>query len=46
VDEAVTLAGQVVVGSGLRRSKIELPGADLARLPRATVVPDLGRSTS
>jgi prolyl-tRNA editing enzyme YbaK/EbsC (Cys-tRNA(Pro) deacylase) len=43
VDAGVTTAGPVVVGSGLRRSKIELPGADVGRLPNATVVPQLGR---
>jgi prolyl-tRNA editing enzyme YbaK/EbsC (Cys-tRNA(Pro) deacylase) len=41
VDEAVTLAGPVVIGSGLRRSKLVLDGADLARLPTATVVAGL-----
>lgn len=35
VDEAVATAGEVVVGSGLRRSKLLLDGADLLRLPRA-----------
>jgi prolyl-tRNA editing enzyme YbaK/EbsC (Cys-tRNA(Pro) deacylase) len=43
VDAAVTLAGPLVVGSGLRRSKIELPGADLGRLPNASVLTALGR---
>jgi prolyl-tRNA editing enzyme YbaK/EbsC (Cys-tRNA(Pro) deacylase) len=42
VDASVVAAGNVVVGSGLRRSKIELPGADLARLPGARVVDGLG----
>ena len=35
VDEAVVAAGEVVVGSGLRRSKLLLTGADLLRLPGA-----------
>ena len=33
----------VVVGSGVRRSKLLLPGRVLADLPGAEVVPDLGR---
>lgn len=44
VDEAVARAAQVVVGSGLRRSKLVLPGVALADLPGAEVLPDLGRS--
>ncbi|WP_426560191.1 YbaK/EbsC family protein [Angustibacter sp. McL0619] len=43
VDAAVTVAGEVVVGSGLRRSKIQLPGSDLALLPGASVVDGLAR---
>jgi prolyl-tRNA editing enzyme YbaK/EbsC (Cys-tRNA(Pro) deacylase) len=43
VDEAVAGHARVVVGSGLRRSKLTLPGAALARLPGAVVVPGLGR---
>ncbi len=35
VDEAVVAAGEVVVGSGLRRSKLLLTGQDLLRLPGA-----------
>ncbi|MBM6400946.1 YbaK/EbsC family protein [Phycicoccus sonneratiae] len=35
VDEAVVAAGEVVVGSGLRRSKLLLTGEDLLRLPGA-----------
>ncbi|TCC49704.1 hypothetical protein E0H75_15335 [Kribbella capetownensis] len=38
VDEAVTKAGPVVIGSGIRGSKILLDGADLAKLPAATVL--------
>jgi prolyl-tRNA editing enzyme YbaK/EbsC (Cys-tRNA(Pro) deacylase) len=43
VDAAVTDAETVVIGSGLRRSKIVVPGADLAKLPGAEVVTGLGR---
>ena len=39
VDEAVAATKIVIIGSGLRRSKIELPGATLADLPGAVVVP-------
>lgn len=35
VDDAVLAAGDVVVGSGLRRSKLLLPAADLLALPGA-----------
>ena len=35
VDDAVADAGEVVIGSGLRRSKVLLTGADLLRLPGA-----------
>ena len=38
IDEAVAQADRVVVGSGVRRSKIALPGALLATLPNATVM--------
>lgn len=43
VDPAVTEQPDVVVGSGVRRSKLVLPGAALARLPAATVLPGLAR---
>ncbi len=43
VDAAVVATPAVVVGSGLRRSKLVLPGASLAALPGAEVVADLGR---
>jgi prolyl-tRNA editing enzyme YbaK/EbsC (Cys-tRNA(Pro) deacylase) len=42
VDEAVLAAPQVVVGSGLRRSKLVLPGAATADLPGAEVLAGLG----
>jgi prolyl-tRNA editing enzyme YbaK/EbsC (Cys-tRNA(Pro) deacylase) len=35
VDDAVVAAGEVVIGSGLRRSKILLPAAELLGLPNA-----------
>jgi prolyl-tRNA editing enzyme YbaK/EbsC (Cys-tRNA(Pro) deacylase) len=38
VDEAVAQAGQVVIGSGIRGSKLLLDGAELAKLPTATVL--------
>ncbi|HEY0613062.1 MAG TPA: YbaK/EbsC family protein [Candidatus Elarobacter sp.] len=46
VDEAVALAGRVVIGSGVRRSKISLPGQALAEIPNAVVLTGLGRSAS
>ena len=42
VDAAVAAADRVVVGSGLRRSKLLLPGAAVASLPGARVVEGLG----
>jgi prolyl-tRNA editing enzyme YbaK/EbsC (Cys-tRNA(Pro) deacylase) len=42
VDEAVVAAPQVVVGSGLRRSKLVLPGAAVADLPGVEVLAGLG----
>lgn len=38
VDEAVAASGDVVVGSGVRRSKLVVPGELLAALPGAEVV--------
>jgi len=38
VDEAVVQAGPVVIGSGIRGSKILVDGAELAKLPTATVL--------
>jgi prolyl-tRNA editing enzyme YbaK/EbsC (Cys-tRNA(Pro) deacylase) len=43
VDAAVAAADRVIVGSGLRRSKISLPGAALGELPNAVILPALGR---
>jgi len=44
IDAAVAAADRVIVGSGLRRSKISLPGAALAELPNAVVLALLGRA--
>jgi prolyl-tRNA editing enzyme YbaK/EbsC (Cys-tRNA(Pro) deacylase) len=38
IDEAVAQAGPVVIGSGIRGSKLLVDGADLAKLPTATVL--------
>ncbi|MGH3984116.1 MAG: YbaK/EbsC family protein [Pseudonocardiaceae bacterium] len=46
LDPAVVVADQVIVGSGLRRSKLLLPGEVLAALPGAEVVDGLGRPVS
>jgi prolyl-tRNA editing enzyme YbaK/EbsC (Cys-tRNA(Pro) deacylase) len=43
VDAAVAAAPAVVIGSGVRHSKLALPGSLAARLPRAEVVDGLGR---
>jgi prolyl-tRNA editing enzyme YbaK/EbsC (Cys-tRNA(Pro) deacylase) len=43
VDAAVAAAGSVVIGSGVRRSKLRLPGEVLAGLPGVEVVDGLGR---
>jgi prolyl-tRNA editing enzyme YbaK/EbsC (Cys-tRNA(Pro) deacylase) len=43
VDPAVATAEAVVVGSGVRHSKLALPGSLLARLPGAEVLEGLGR---
>lgn len=42
VDAAVVTAGDVVVGSGIRGSKLLLPGSLLATLPSVEVVDGLG----
>jgi prolyl-tRNA editing enzyme YbaK/EbsC (Cys-tRNA(Pro) deacylase) len=43
IDRAVLDAGDVVVGSGVRRSKIVVAGSTLATLPNATVLDGLGQ---
>lgn len=42
VDQAVVAAAQVVVGSGLRRSKLVVPGAVVPDLPGVEVLSGLG----
>jgi prolyl-tRNA editing enzyme YbaK/EbsC (Cys-tRNA(Pro) deacylase) len=42
VDEAVAKTASVVIGSGIRGSKLRLPGRLLAALPAAQVLPGLG----
>lgn len=44
LDATVTTAPLLVIGSGLRRSKLLLPGAVLAALPGAEVVDGLGQT--
>lgn len=46
VDPAVLTAGRVVIGSGLRRSKLSVPGEVLGMLPNAEVSEGLGRPVS
>jgi prolyl-tRNA editing enzyme YbaK/EbsC (Cys-tRNA(Pro) deacylase) len=43
VDAAVTAEPLVIVGSGVRRSKLVLPGEALGSLPAAVIIPGLGR---
>lgn len=43
IDARVLAVPIVIIGSGLRRSKIVLPGAALAHLPTAEVIEDLAR---
>ncbi len=43
IDAAVAAAPQVIVGSGVRRSKLALSGRTLVSLPGAVVVDGLGR---
>ncbi|MEV6691278.1 YbaK/EbsC family protein [Micromonospora sp. NPDC051196] len=43
VDARVVAAPYVIIGSGVRHSKIALPGAALAALPNARVVEDLAK---
>ena len=46
LDAAVAAAAEVVIGSGLRASKLFVPGEVLAALPAAEVVEGLGREVS
>ena len=41
VDARVVAADEVIIGSGIRGSKIILPGSEVARLPGAEVIEDL-----
>ncbi len=41
VDAAVVEIAWAVIGSGIRGSKLVLPGSALAHLPRAEVIPQL-----
>jgi prolyl-tRNA editing enzyme YbaK/EbsC (Cys-tRNA(Pro) deacylase) len=43
IDSRVAQVRYVIIGSGVRHSKIALPGAALALLPHAEVVPDLAK---
>ncbi|HZB29767.1 MAG TPA: YbaK/EbsC family protein [Streptosporangiaceae bacterium] len=45
IDAAVVAERRVVVGSGLRRSKLVVPGGTLAQLPAATVIDGMARAT-
>jgi hypothetical protein len=45
VDAAVLTVPAAMIGSGLRRSKIILPGSALGDLPGAEIVEGLGRPT-
>lgn len=44
VDQRVTATSTVVIGSGLRRSKLVVPGPALAELPGARVLEGLARA--
>jgi prolyl-tRNA editing enzyme YbaK/EbsC (Cys-tRNA(Pro) deacylase) len=46
IDTAVAAAPELIIGSGLRRSKLLIPGDVLAKLPGAEVVDDLARPTT
>lgn len=46
VDSRIVALPQIVVGSGLRRSKIAMPGSVLAALPGAQVIEGLARDAS
>jgi prolyl-tRNA editing enzyme YbaK/EbsC (Cys-tRNA(Pro) deacylase) len=43
IDARVAAGPYVIIGSGVRHSKIVVPGAALARLPGAEVVEDLAK---
>ena len=43
VDRAVTEQAYVVVGSGVRRSKLVVPGSSLGSIAQSEVITDLAR---
>ena len=43
IDSAVAASDYIIVGSGIRKSKLIIPGKVLAALPNATVIEGLGR---
>ena len=43
IDSRVVAVPHAIIGSGVRRSKLVLPGSALADLPGAEVIPDLAR---
>lgn len=43
IDQRVIDTEDVVIGSGVRHSKLIVPGESLSRLPNAVVLPDLAR---
>ena len=44
IDAAVASSAYVIIGSGIRKSKLAAPGSFLASLPNATVIEGLGQS--
>jgi prolyl-tRNA editing enzyme YbaK/EbsC (Cys-tRNA(Pro) deacylase) len=46
VDARVAATPHVIIGSGVRHSKLALPGKALAELPNATVVEDLAKQVT
>jgi prolyl-tRNA editing enzyme YbaK/EbsC (Cys-tRNA(Pro) deacylase) len=44
IDSAVAEAPYVIIGSGIRKSKLAIPGSVLASLPNAQIIPGLGRT--
>ena len=46
VDEGVAKTATVIIGSGIRGSKLRLPGRLLAALPEAQVLPGLGAAVA
>ena len=46
VDQAVAESTYIIIGSGVRKSKLALPGRVLASLPNVQVLEGLGRSVS